>query len=238
MLPGAELFSDCMKSMQISKDDHVVVYDNCSDVYSAYRVYWTFRVFGHQKVSVLNGGLHQWLRYVDNQKRSSLLEEASLPPPSHAFLLQSNQKPQGHYAANYQSQMVCDYQAIRKALLSSDKWQVVDARSQQRFDGTAPEPRPGLRSGHMPDSINLPFTELIDPETRMLRPKDQLIDVFSRRKIDLNRPIICTCGSGVTASIVYFAGELLGAQQLALYDGSWSEYGAKPESQIVVSASL
>ena len=229
----------------------MVVYDN-SDVFSAYRVYWTFRVFGHETVSVMNGGLSKWL--------------AEKLPVSTISDTQFEVEPKV-YKASIDKSLVCDYQQIVQYINGQTKGSIFDARSKPRyvspvwwcsklfeyyrFDGTAPEPRPGLPSGHMPTAHNLPFNQLFAKDKTLLKP-DELLEKFIESGLDLkafereNQDLVFSCGSGVTASVLYFAAEQLISSgkigngnaskelksKLKLYDGSWSQYASLPESKI------
>jgi thiosulfate/3-mercaptopyruvate sulfurtransferase len=209
MLPSASEFENAMEEMSISSDDHVIVYDN-SDVFSAFRVYWTFRAFGHERVSVMNGGLAKWIK--------------------EARPLSSGEdiKQQTKYKTAFNENMVRSYEQVKMNVLSQNEL-LLDARSKGRFDGTQPEPRVGLRSGHIPNSLNLPFQELIDKD-RCLKSDTELKEIFNNLKVDIKRPIITSCGSGVTAAVIYFALEQVGAENVALYDGSWTEWANKNQS--------
>ncbi|KAJ3118810.1 hypothetical protein HK098_005832 [Nowakowskiella sp. JEL0407] len=213
MLPSPELFASKVGSLGVSETDHVVIYDSAG-IGPACRVYWTFKVFGHLKVSVLDGGLPRWLN--DGH-----------PVESGPF----STEPKVYKTPEINQSLVKTYTDM-KDILQSKSEQILDARPSRRFHGIDPEPRPGLPSGHMPGSINVPFMELSDPTTKRLLPIENLREYFHNKRIDLEKPIANTCGSGVTASIVYFALEQAGATQLSVYDGSWSEYASISESQI------
>lgn len=219
MLPSTFDFSNAMQQLNIKKDDHVILYDQ-SDVYSAFRVYWTLKVFGHDKVSVLDGGMVKWALEKREIERGPLKSFESVD--------------YGNVKLN--SDLVTTLSQIREDIQNPSNIQIVDARSNGRFDGTMPEPRAGLKSGHMPNSLNLPFTELVNAETHTLKSLKELREAFKKAKIDVSKPIVCTCGSGVTASVVYFCAELLGCRQLSLYDGSWSEYAADSQSDIITKS--
>ena len=136
------------------------------------------------------------------------------------------------YHATLNPAIVKSYQEIQAAL-SQKSAQILDARPAGRFSGKDPEPRAGLSSGHMPLSISLPFPDLVDPVSKTLLPKDRLLALFQSKKIDLSQPIICTCGSGITAAMIYVALEQVGAATFSVYDGSWAEYASLPSSVIV-----
>ncbi|KAJ2078802.1 hypothetical protein H4R24_004226 [Coemansia sp. RSA 988] len=230
MLPQPEFFGSSMDKFGISNDDHIVVYDTAG-VGPACRVFWTFHAMGHGKISVLNGGLPAWVV----QKYSTEKGEPIVAP--------NKEK----YTAHPISNLVCSYTEVVKNIgqlkASSGKqgMQIVDARPHNRFTGAAPEFRPGLSSGHMPHAFNVPFTEITEaadpenPQVQTLKSPEDIRHIFTRAGVDLNRPIITSCGSGVTASVLYFALLNSGVSQsnLTLYDGSWTEYALNPYSEIV-----
>ncbi|KAI8886083.1 Rhodanese-like protein [Backusella circina FSU 941] len=216
MLPSPDNFADAVGKLGISNNDHVVVYDS-TGVFSACRVYWTFKAFGHESVSVLNGGLPIW-------EKDSGPTESGEPTPI---------QPATYHPSPINTDLVRDYQQV---LANAKKQEaiVLDARPNARFTGEAPEPRAGLSSGHMPSSISVAFNEVIDPQTGAMLDDEKLHKVFVEQKgVDLSRPIITSCGSGITASILYLALERIGAKNLAVYDGSWTEYAAKPDAIII-----
>ncbi|KAI8379518.1 Rhodanese-like domain-containing protein [Radiomyces spectabilis] len=219
MLPSPEVFANAVGQLGISNDDQIVVYDSAG-VFSAARVYWTFKVFGHQNVSVLNGGLPKWIK--ENRPTESGPVKAT--------------ETKEYKVPTLNKDLVRDFQAVlanaKRAQASlGDIAQVLDARPHARFTGEAPEPRPGLSSGHMPGSISVPFNEVI--ANGELLPEDALRDLFLSKGIDLNKNIVTSCGSGITASILYLALERAGAKHLAVYDGSWTEYADQKDSIIV-----
>lgn len=211
MLPSPEKFAREVGALGIGDGDQVVVYD-VRGVVSAARVWWTFRAFGHEDVAVLDGGLRQW-------RAAGRPVESGTPSPISRRL-----------TARLRPALVRDLEAVR-ANLTSRAAQVIDARSRGRFAGTEPEPRAGLRGGHIPGSLNLPYDELYRPDGT-LRPEPELRDAFSKAGLDPSRPVITSCGSGVTASVLALALHLLGQRDVAVYDGSWSEWGARPDTPV------
>jgi len=218
MLPSEEVFADAVGKLGISNNDHVVVYDSLG-VISACRVYWTFRVFGHQNVSVLNGGLPKWIA------EDRPIETGLQKPLSHT----------DYKVTEVNDQLVRDYEAIISNVQKTQKgdkaFLVADARSNARFTGEAPEPRASLSSGHMPGSVSMPFQDLMAGSEFL---DDEALKAKWLSKIsDLNQEIVTSCGSGITASVLYFTLERIGAQNISVYDGSWTEYAGRKESVIV-----
>jgi thiosulfate/3-mercaptopyruvate sulfurtransferase len=207
MLPGPAQFGAVVGALGIGDGDSVVVYDSAG-LYSAPRVWWTFRLFGAKKAYILDGGLPKW------KAESRPLEKGDVKREPRKFNAEMNV---GAVA------MLAD---VRMALVG-DSVQVVDARSAERFSGKAPEPRPGLRSGHMPRSFNVPFTQLV--ESGQLAQRGRIEAAFKDAGVDLDKPIITSCGSGLTAAILTFALESIGKEPKGLYDGSWTEWGGRPD---------
>ncbi|MGH6865645.1 MAG: 3-mercaptopyruvate sulfurtransferase [Methyloceanibacter sp.] len=206
MLPPPEKFSSRMRSMGIGDGSRIVVYDR-HGLYSAARVWWTFRVMGVKDVSVLNGGLPKW-------KREGLPLEGGAPSARTAR----------HFTARRNAELVRDVDDI-KALMRGKSATLVDARSADRFAGRATEPRPGLRSGHIPGAHNLPYGELLNADGTLKSPPE-LQRLFEKAGIDLHKPVVASCGSGITASVLALALAQLGHRRTSVYDGSWSEWGA------------
>ena len=207
MLPGPTQFGEVVGSLGIGDGDTVVVYDSVG-LYSAARVWWTFRLFGAKKVYILDGGLPRW------KSEGRPLEKGDPARSPKTFTAEMNVGA------------VALLDDMRMAQ-TDDSIQIVDARSPERFAGTAPEPRPGLRSGHMPRSFNVPFGRLI--ENGHLAPRARIEAAFTEAGVDLDKPIITSCGSGVTAAILTFALESIGKEPKGLYDGSWAEWASRPD---------
>ena len=211
MLPTADEFAAAVGGLGIGNDHRVVVYD-VRGVVSAARVWWTFRAFGHDAVAVLDGGLGKW------RAEGRPLERSAPVPARRAF------------AARLRPELVRDLAAMR-ANLGSRAAQVLDARSAGRFAGTEPEPRPGLRGGHIPGSLNLPYETLYRADGT-LKPADELREAVAAAGVDLARPVVTTCGSGVTASVLTLVLYLIGRRDVAVYDGSWSEWGSRADTPV------
>jgi thiosulfate/3-mercaptopyruvate sulfurtransferase len=212
MLPGAAAFAGAMSALGLHDGDDLVVYDASGTNISAARAWWTFRVFGHPRVAVLDGGLPKWRR----EGRPLEAGPVTLPP--------------GRFSASLDRAAVRDLAAVR-ALVDQPTEQIVDMRSAGRFAGTEPEPRAGLRGGHIPGSRNLPFNELVAADGTLL-PADQLRRRVEAAGIDLSRPIVATCGSGTSACTLILALHLLGDDRTALYDGSWTEWGGRDDTPV------
>ena len=210
-LPTAESFAASMAALGVSSDAMLVVYEQ-GDVFSAPRARWMLQTMGASDVLLLDGGLQAWLG-------DGLPTEAGEVVRAPAV-----------FRAVLDAAAVKSYADLRETLAAHG--QVLDARSDGRFAGTTPEPRPGLSSGHMPGAHNVPYTDLTDGQR--MKSGAALEQMFGERGIDLYRPVTATCGSGVTAAVVLLAAELAGAQgDLSLYDGSWAEYAQQPDAAIV-----
>ncbi len=207
MVPPVEKFMSRMRAMGVGDGHQVVVYDGAG-VFSAARVWWLFRLMGQTDVAVLDGGFPKWL--------SEGREVEDLPP-----MIRDR-----HMTVRVQNHMVRDVTQVSAAAKLQDH-EIVDARSAARFRGEVEEPRPGLRSGHIPGSRNLPYTDVLT-DTGTMKSPEELKTVFEAAGIDLSKPVITACGSGVTAAILSLALERIGKTDHALYDGSWTEWGAFP----------
>ena len=206
-LPGPAYFGEAVGALGIGDGDTVVVYDSVG-LFSAARVWWTFRIFGAKKAFILDGGLPKW------KAEGRPLEKGDAKRAARKFNAEMNVGA------------VATLSDMRMAV-TDDNTQVVDARSAGRFAGTEPEPRPDLRPGHMPGAFNLPYGELI--ENGQLVSRARIEAAFKKAGIDLEKPVITTCGSGVTAAILTLALETIGKEPQGLYDGSWAEWGSRPD---------
>lgn len=208
MLPSEAAFAAYAGALGIDSGTAVVVYDDTGANMSAARVWWMLRAYGHQGVAVLDGGMGKWRA----EGRPVETGEGRVPRPA-------------RFHARLDRSIVRDLDQVRD-LLTTRSAQVVDLRSTGRFAGTEPEPRPGLPSGHMPGALNLPYTELVQADGTAL-PADELRARLGRAGIDLSRPVVVTCGSGVSACNLLLALERLGSAPGALYDGSWTEWTSR-----------
>lgn len=212
MMPDEATFAAYMGALGISNDHHVVVYDNVSMMTSS-RAWWMLRAFGHDRVSLLNGGQVKW----QTEGRPLTSEPSSVPNTT--------------FSATFNAAMIRSLDDVR-ANIGSGVAQVLDARSAGRFAGIDPEPRPECRSGHIPGSLNLPFNTLIDPATATVLPPDQLSARLAASGIDRDRPVITSCGSGITACVLALGMHLTGKDDVAVYDGSWSEWGSRTDTPV------
>ena len=208
MLPSKKEWENIVSNFGIDNSDHIVIYDN-SDVFSSCRVWYTFLYFGHNPdfVSVLNGNFDKW----KNEKRS--------------ISKQTKKINKSNYTASENSQLVLHKDQVNKNIISN-RFQLIDARDEQRFLGLQPEPRKELKSGNIKGSKNLPFKELVNiKEGRTFKKKKELIKIFKEKQILVDQEMAFTCGSGVTACILGLANSIISGKKPIIYDGSWAEYG-------------
>jgi len=212
MLPSAVKFASRVRKLGLGDGSRMVVYDQLG-LRSAARVWWTFRAMGHLDVVVLDGGLPKWIA------EGRPISDMPAPPRER------------HFTPRLSYDLVRDLNQVRKAL-ETGREQVVDARPAGRFTGETPEPRAGLRGGHMPGARNVPASDLLAPDGTMKSPQ-QLAEIFEKAGVDINKPVVTTCGSGITAAILALALARLGKERTALYDGSWTEWGGREDTPVV-----
>ena len=212
MLPTAQDFAAAVGALGLGSGDRIVVYDR-TDMAPAARVWWTFRLFGHQAIAILDGGFAAW-------RAQGGAVEMGAPDPAPA-----------DFEARFDPATVRGLEDMRR-IVATKIAQIVDARSSGRFNATEPEPREGIRPGRMPGSLNVPSTGLLEREAGTLRAPDKLRERFRAGGVDLDRPVVTSCGSGITAALLAFALHRIGVGQAAVYDGSWTEWGGRPDTPI------
>ena len=207
MLPNEEKWGKIVSDLGIKNSDHLVIYDN-SDIISSCRCWYNFIYFGHNpnKISILDGGLIKWI----NKKR-----------PTTNKIKKFNKS---EYAVIENKSLVKNKEQIEKNIVSK-QFELIDARSEQRFKGLIPEPRKGLKSGHIKNSKNIPFTECLNKSDRTFKNKEELIKIFKKQDIDNKKDVVFTCGSGVTACVLGLVNSIISGKTPIIYDGSWSEWG-------------
>ena len=212
MLPSPEKFSSRVRKLGLGDGVRIVVYDG-GNMMAAARVWWTFRVFGHEDVAVLDGGMAKWLA-----EGRPITDEPTTPK-------------ERHFTTRLNTFLVRDSEQVRTNI-DSGREQLVDARGAGRFTGEQPEIRPGVRSGHIPGSRNLPYDHLLNPADQTVVDTDGIAAAFAQIGIDPAKPVMTTCGSGISASFLALALHLVGSKRVAVYDGSWTEWGGHEETPV------
>ncbi|WP_421737581.1 3-mercaptopyruvate sulfurtransferase [Caulobacter sp.] len=212
MLPSAIKFASRVRKMGLGDGSRIVVYDSLG-ILPAARVWWHFRAMGHEDVAVLDGGLPKWIAEGHPTEDGPALPQ------------------ERHFTPRIQADIIRSLEQM-KTIVATGREQILDARPAGRFTGEVPEPRAGLRGGHMPGAHNIPLSALLAPDGTML-PADKLAAVFEAAGVDISKPVVSTCGSGITASVVALALARLGRPRSAVYDGSWTEWGGLADTAVV-----
>ena len=216
MMSNSDYWTRMLWSFAIKNEDHVVVYDH-SDTYSSCRLWFALKYFGHKKVSVLDGGMKKWLaenRSTDNKINKDLGKFSNI----------DKLNPGNKYKVKEKTDLIKNKKQIDENL-KKNQFQTVDARSRERFEGKIDEPRSGLRRGCIVGSKNLPFKDCINSDNNTFKSKEELSKIFIKNNIDISKPIVFTCGSGMTACVLGMAYSIISGKSAVVYDGSWSEYG-------------
>jgi thiosulfate/3-mercaptopyruvate sulfurtransferase len=213
--PSLSTFERHASTLGITNDHHVIVYDRANSASAAARVWWLFRCFGHKRVSVLNGGFTAWQRSAMPVQTG----EATATPAS--------------FEGTFQKSLVWQLQEMRAHFQNNGETQILDVRSPERFAGTAAEPWPVQNTGHMPKALNIPFLDFIDADTGFYKDGEDIRAICDAAQLNIDQPIVCSCGSGVTACVAAVALFLIGHQNAAIYDGSWAEWGNEKGAPII-----
>lgn len=235
MLPSERAFAAAVSLLGIRNSDTIVVYDG-KGIFSAARVWWMFHAFGHDSVVVLDGGLPQWRASgfeIEDKTSEELLGRIQDASEAVKKVYEGQQVGSTDFKASFRSDRVWSLEQVKRNI-EDKKYNLIDARGKARFDGVAPEPRKGIRGGHVPGSKCVPFNEVLKNGVTLLG-KEELEEKFKAAGVSLSSPIVTSCGTGVTACVLALALDRIGKEDVAVYDGSWTEWGGNPETPISTS---